>query len=486
MKRNSINIKNVIINILFVILLVLAICGTSFVLEDKSIINKNKDFFNQDEDFDVLFFGSSHSELFFNPMILWKQYGIVSYNFGNPEEGIPVSYWLMKNAIEIHKPKVVVFDVSMVNRGNEFSDESHIHNAMDSFPLSTTKIEAAYDLLDETSERLSLLFKIGYNHSRWKEISKPRNNFVKGSLSYGEHTYGVSSLEQCQIVTEIADMNENDRDICYLLKIVKLCRSNDIELVLTANPFICPMERQRDINFVEQLATQNNIDFINFIKMNNVVDYNIDLYDYEHVNQSGLNKMCNYWGSYLVTNYELQDHRGDAKYYKLWEKEYEEFKQLKYESMWWLTDNIEDILQMLHDKDYDVSIFVGAESQAYTQSKIFARLIHNIGREDITVESPEELNSTDQMPLKHLDDCLGIENYAVLFSRGKIIEERKGKSSTQLISSICNNIDISSDDVIVIVSDYETNEIKLIRKYENSIETCENIYVSIPRLYFED
>ena len=486
MKRNSINIKNVIINILFVILLVLAICGTSFVLEDKSIINKNKDFFNQDEDFDVLFFGSSHSELFFNPMILWKQYGIVSYNLGNPEEGIPVSYWLMKNAIEIHKPKVVVFDVSMVNRGNEFSDESHIHDAMDSFPLSTTKIEAAYDLLDETSERLSLLFKIGYNHSRWKEISKPRNNFVKGSLSYGEHTYGVSSLEQCQIVTEIADMNENDRDICYLLKIVKLCRSNDIELVLTVNPFICPMERQRDINFVEQLATQNNIDFINFIKMNNVVDYNIDLYDYEHVNQSGLNKMCNYWGSYLVTNYELQDHRGDAKYYKLWEKEYEEFKQLKYESMWWLTDNIEDILQMLHDKDYDVSIFVGAESQAYTQSKNFARLIHNIGREDITVSSPKELNSSEQWPLHFFDDSLGREDYAVTFSGGEIIEERIGTSSELLISSQFENIDVNSEDVIIIVSDNETKDVKLVRKYTNSIETGENIYVNIPQIYFKE
>ena len=472
--------------LLFVILLVLAICGTSFVLEDKSIINKNKDFFNQDEDFDVLFFGSSHSELFFNPMILWRQYGIVSYNFGNPEEGIPVSYWLMKNAIEIHKPKVVVFDVSMVNRGNEFSDESHIHNAMDSFPLSTTKIEAAYDLLDETSERLSLLFKIGYNHSRWKEISKPRNNFVKGSLSYGEYTYGVFSLEQCQISTEIADMNENDRDICYLLKIVKLCRANDIELVLTANPFICPMERQRDINFVEQLATQNDIDFINFIKMNNVVDYNIDLYDYEHVNQSGLNKMCNYWGSYLVTNYELQDHRGDSKYYKLWEKEYEDFQQLKYESMWWLTDNIEEFLQMLHDKEFDVSIFVGDESQIYMQSKNFARLIHNIGREDITVSSPKELNSLDQWTLQYLDDSLGLKNYAVKFSGGEIIEERTGKSSELLISSQFENIDVNSEDVIIIVSDNETKDVKLVRKYTNSIETGENIYVNIPQIYFKE
>lgn len=484
--KNRSKILFILKNISFIILLALSVCAASFVLEDKSIVNKNKDFFEQDEDFDVLFFGSSHSELFFNPMILWKEYGIVSYNFGNPEEGIPVSYWLMKNAIEIHKPKVIVFDVAMINRGDEFSSESHMHNAMDPFPLSTTKIDAAYDLLDDTSERLSFLFEIGYNHSRWKEISKPKNNFVKGSLSYGEYTYGVSTLEQCQISTEIADINENDRDIRYILKIVELCRANDIELVLTANPFICSIERQKDINFVEQLAIQNDISFINFIKMNNVVDYNIDLYDCEHVNQSGMNKMCNYWGSYLVTNYKLQDHRSEPIYYDLWEKEYDSFKQLKYESMWWLTDNIEDFLQMLHDKDCNVTVFVGADSQIYLQSKNFARLIHNIGREDITVESPEELNSTDQMPLKHLDDCLGIENYAVLFSRGKIIEERKGKSSTQLISSICNNIDISSDDVIVIVSDYETNEIKLIRKYENSIETCENIYVSIPRLYFED
>lgn len=484
--KNRSKILFILKNISFIILLALSVCAASFVLEDKSIVNKNKDFFEQDEDFDVLFFGSSHSELFFNPMILWKEYGIVSYNFGNPEEGIPVSYWLMKNAIEIHKPKVIVFDVSMINRGDEFSSESHMHNAMDPFPLSTTKIDAAYDLLDDTSERLSFLFEIGYNHSRWKEISKPKNSYVKGSFSYGGYTYGVSELEQCQISTEIADINENDRDSRYILKIIELCRANDIELVLTVNPFICPIERQKNFNFVEQLAIQNDINFINFIKMNNVVDYNIDLYDYEHVNQSGLNKMCNYWGSYLVTNYELQDYRGDSKYYKLWEQEYEDFKQLKYESMWWLTDNIEEFLQMLHDKDCNVTVFVGADSQIYLQSKNFSRLIHNIGREDITVESPEELNSTDQMPLKHLDDCLGIENYAVLFSRGKIIEERNGKSSTQLISSICNNIDISSDDVIVIVSDYETNEIKLIRKYENSMETFENIYASIPILYFED
>ena len=319
MKRNSINIKNVIINILFVILLVLAICGTSFVLEDKSIINKNKDFFNQDEDFDVLFFGSSHSELFFNPMILWRQYGIVSYNFGNPEEGIPVSYWLMKNAIEIHKPKIIVFDVSMIGNGSVYSGEDHLHYALDSFPLSKSKLDAANDLLNDTSEKLSLLFTIGYNHSRWKEISKPKNNFVKGSFSYGEwHTKGCKSFKQHPITYEFSSVGKESQDIEYIDKIIELCKDNDIELVLTANPFICPMERQKLINSAEMLALRKNVTFVNLIKINRIIDYNIDLYDKEHVNQSGLNKMSTYWGSYLTTNYELQDHRGDAKYYKLW------------------------------------------------------------------------------------------------------------------------------------------------------------------------
>lgn len=487
MKRNSINIKNVIINILFVILLVLAICGTSFVLEDKSIINKNKDFFNQDEDFDVLFFGSSHSELFFNPMILWKQYGIVSYNFGNPEEGIPVSYWLMKNAIEIHKPKIIVFDVSMIGNGSVYSGEDHLHYALDSFPLSKLKLDAANDLLNDTSEKLSLLFTIGYNHSRWKEISKPKNNFVKGSFSYGDwHTKGCKSFEQHPITYEFSSVGKESQDIEYIDKIIELCKDNDIELVLTANPFICPMEKQELINSVEMLALRKNVTFVNLIKINRIIDYNIDLYDKEHVNQSGLNKMSIYWGSYLVTNYELQDHRGDSKYYKLWEKEYEDFQQLKYESMWWLTDNIEEFLQMLHDKDFDVSIFVGAESQVYMQSKNFVRLIHNIGREDITVSSPKELNSSDQWTLNNLDDSLGCKNYAVEFSGGEIIEERTGKSSELLISSQFENIDVNSEDVIIIVSDNKTKDVKLVRKYTNSIETGENIHVNIPQLYFKE
>ena len=45
---------------------------------------------------------------------------------------------------------------------------------------------------------------------------------------------------------------------------------------------------------------------------------------------------------------------------------------------------------------------------------------------------------------------------------------------------------MNSEDVIIIVSDNETKDVKLVRKYTNSIETGENIYVNIPQIYFKE
>ena len=96
------------------------------------------------------------------------------------------------------------------------------------------------------------------------------------------------------------------------------------------------------------------------------------------------------------------------------------------------------------------------------------------------------MNSSEQWPLHFFDDSLGREDYAVTFSGGEIIEERIGTSSELLISSQFENIDVNSEDVIIIVSDNETKDVKLVRKYTNSIETGENIYVNIPQIYFKE
>lgn len=484
MESKSKKLKTIIMDAIFVTLLVVSIGIVSGILEDKSSIKKNNDFFQQKEDFDVLFFGSSHSEIFVNPMILWNKYGIVSYNFGNPEEGIPVSYWEMKSAIEIHKPKVIVFDVSMINRGEVYSNEEHLHYALDSFPPSVTKLAAANDLLTDTNEKIELFFKLGNYHSRWKEITIVDDPFVKGSLSYGEyHTMRVQSFEQFPITNKIADIDENNRDLVYITKIIDLCRENDIDLVLAVNPFQCTEGRQADLNRVEQLAKQNGVPFINFIKMGTVIDYDVDLYDCEHVNQSGLNKMCDYWGTYLTDNYQLNDYRDD-KTYSSWNSDYEDFKQLKYESLWWIVDNIEVIIQGLHDKDIKSYVFIGKDSNVPIEEEHFKRLIQNIGRENVVVDSEQTMRSEDLFPLKILDEAYKVEDYGVLISDGYGIEERTDIGARELLLSLYNDVDLSSNDVVVVIADNETNEVKMVRKYNNSTDDYEIIYLDIPKVYF--
>lgn len=478
-------IKIIVINILFVICLAASVWLASYVLEDKSSIKKNHDFFNQKEDFDVLFFGSSHSELFVNPMILWKDYGIVSYNFGNPEEGIPVTYWGIRNAIGIHKPKVIVFDVSMVNRGENYSDEEHLHYALDSYPTSREKINAANDLLTDKNEKLELFFKIGNYHSRWKDIKIVNDPFVKGSLSYGEyHTMKVQPFEQYPITNQVSEIDDDSRDLAYIMKIIELCKDNDIELVLAANPFQCSEARQADINRVEQIANQSNVPFLNFIKMDNVIDYDIDLYDCEHVNQSGLNKMCDYWGSYLVNKCGISDHRGDARYYR-WIEDYEKFKQLKYESIWWMVDDIEVLLQSLHDNDIRSYVFIGRESNLQIEDEHLKRLVQNIGRDNITVESDRGIKSRDLWPLELLNSTYKVDDYGLLVSEGKVVDEEYGDDARKRMMSLYDEIEIGPSDVVVTIIDNETNELKMIRKYSGKTDEYENIYLNIPKVYFE-
>ena len=56
-----------------------------------------------------------------------------------------------------------------------------------------------------------------------------------------------------------------------------------------------------------------------------VVDYSTDLSDTDHVNIQGATKLTHYLGDYLMTNYNLTSHAGDASYAD-WDADYEEFR----------------------------------------------------------------------------------------------------------------------------------------------------------------
>ena len=100
---------------LFTIFLTLAALGMAKrVLGRKDSEFKYKPFFRTNTEYDVLFFGTSHVIDGIFPMQLWHDYGITSYNFGEHGTPIPTSYWIMRNAVRYHKPKIAALDINSI------------------------------------------------------------------------------------------------------------------------------------------------------------------------------------------------------------------------------------------------------------------------------------------------------------------------------------------------------------------------------------
>lgn len=475
--------------IIFILLLSLAVIAVSWIFQDKNSIRKNKEFFSHKSDYDVLFFGSSHMELFADPMMLWKEYGITSYNFGSPEQSIPISYWTIVNALETQEPEVVVFDVTMFNHSTAVTDKDHLHYALDSFPLSIQKIKAIDDSLDSVNEKIEMVFPLGTYHSTWENLSQDNfidtSKFIKGSMSYGfSNCMKVASFGNNRILEECSNLDTNDPDLIYLQKIIDLCKERKIPLLLIATPSVCESKRQKDLNAISKFAENNGVEFLNLIKMDFVIDMKIDLYDVEHVNQSGLHKMSTYLGSYLMNNYNISSHQNDTKF-AYWEKDYQNYKELKYESICWMTEDIQSMLQCLHDKDISSYVFVGKNSISDSKLDIVYTLLQNINRENLTIES-DNVKSQDIFPLSLSKDTLLNNSYLLISNQNDSVEEFYGEEAKELFTDTLEdsiNIDSIDNSISVLLIDDESEKALLVRSY-NSDYGYTDYYTDITQKYF--
>ena len=74
---------------------------------------------------------------------------------------------------------------------------------------------------------------------------------------------------------------------------------------------------------IEKYALEHDITYINYDKLSNEIklDYNIDFADSKHLNIIGAAKTTSHMGDYLVTHYDVPDHRREYEYDN-WNKDY--------------------------------------------------------------------------------------------------------------------------------------------------------------------
>ena len=131
----------------------------------------------------------------------------------------------------------------------------------------------------------------------------------------GERNIGVARPDAYELTAGTAD--EQGFGFVYLRRIIEECRDAGIRVLLTNLPYPCRNNNDEQLytNAVAYTAEEYGVEYIDFVYLDQFVDYSTDCYDPgSHLNPSGAWKVTDLLGQHLAEAYGVPDHRGEAAY----------------------------------------------------------------------------------------------------------------------------------------------------------------------------
>ncbi len=290
------------------------------------------EYYGEVKDHDMVFVGDCELYENFDPVYLWKQYGINSYIRGSAQQLIWQSYYLMEETLQYEHPKVMVFNVLSLQY-NEPQKESYNRMTLDGMRWSKTKIDDINASMTKGEQFLDYVFPILRFHSRWKELEQDDFTYLfhKRQVTFNGY-YMRTDVKPAENVPEgkpLGNYNFGDNAWDYMDRIVKLCRDNDVQLLLVKAPSLYPFWYPQWEEQVEEYAAANHLEYINFLELTEEtgLDFQTDTYDAGlHLNLSGADKISDYFGGLLAKgNPEygreaMPDRRGEPELSSRWEE----------------------------------------------------------------------------------------------------------------------------------------------------------------------
>lgn len=420
----------------FCVLLCLAlavggIAALTGITQRKDSVGKYSTFWTDCNDLDILYLGTSHILNAAFPMELWSEYGYTSYNLGGNSNTMVISYWTLMNALDYTTPKLVVLDCFETSYDDKCRSTFFAHHSLDAFPLSSTKVAAIYDIFSAPEDRQlrsDFLFKFSLYHTRWKELTA--SDFIHESKADkgAEPKIGISAPAESSPTDEILSPSLDNTGFLYLDKIIDECEKRGIDILLTYLPFPAPEKSWMEANYVQTLAQERGLDYINFLKLD-IVDFTTDCLDStSHLNPSGAKKVTHYLGEYIREHYDIADHRGD-KAYAHWDDDLIKYLDTKAGQMF-ESDDLSVWLMLLSDSYFDCCIYIKPQSPLLAD-KTVQSLILNLGEIQGNISSSVFESGSGCLIVKEdgaLRICTAAEDepLTAVTARGTFSIERRG------------------------------------------------------------
>jgi len=271
--------------------------------------------------FDVLLAGSSHMAVI-QPIWLWEDCGITSYNIFTRGDGMDRSLASLKLALDYQDPKLVVIDTDAWWRNGSFEKSpGDFHQTFNYYPLSLNKANIIAEMFpDNPAAQIELLFDFLRYHNRIQGLKRSDFKYDEDTC-LGAHLRitGYPQIEYDRIdPDEVADYEPEQLKV--LKEAIELCQSRGIDVLLICLPFSAESTDQAFQHVVNSIAEQYNVPFYNFLDHDSLIDYRTDLKDRGHLNMSGAAKLMPVLEEQILKSSKLTDHRNESETAAWWEE----------------------------------------------------------------------------------------------------------------------------------------------------------------------
>ena len=303
--------KNILHSLLFLSIGLCLLLGVSRIfepkknLEDYGILNPDADgiLAEPENSLDLVFVGDSESYWAFQPLHLWKEYGIASYVCGTRAQCLYTSEEYVRKILKSQNPRYLV--------------------------LETDAFYREYDLADAVDNALEQLIPALRYHHRWRYLTEEdftltpaanHRNILKGfvrpnrEIQSADATGYMAPSDASEPIPALARIQ--------IHRILRLCRRSNTELILMSTRSTLNWSTQKH-NAVSAMARELGLIYLDLNRMPEEVpiDWNTDTWDGgDHLNLYGSNKVSAFCGRYFAER-GLPDHRGDPAWAH-WEEDW--------------------------------------------------------------------------------------------------------------------------------------------------------------------
>lgn len=329
MKINKKELKDIVKIISFILVFALMIEGLSLTVFSKSKATGYKNKYSEgyayknepDQSLQIVGIGNSDLYSGFVPTYLFENYGYTSTISSSPRQSVNKSYDILADVLKKQQPDIVMIETDML-----YEKALRKNKAEQKIDMNIMFEYLKPELLQETLEEHLTIFTF---HDKWKHIGLKASN--KKQINHHGYKYSdnVYHLKQKEYMIKCSESEEISKvSLTYLEKMIKLCDSKNIKVILTEMPSINSWNYERH-NAVRAVAEEYNVDFVdlNLHTKDINLEFDKDFRDKgNHLNYNGAKKATAFLGEYIKNHFNLSDRRKNKKF-SYWHDSCKEFNK---------------------------------------------------------------------------------------------------------------------------------------------------------------